>query len=209
MFGRVEDGKCARCDHATDSCTECKCGTGTDCVPAEECTKACKPKGPRYECSWNTANPQCVQNDAGTLSKEQCGQECHPAAYGKCDYENNKCLHCTPGADDKDCVYLMSYCQAAQKEGRCEAETLSGLFRTIEANIPFDHGEFDIQFKGGKMYIQDYTTMKEAMEVGDVKKTGSAEHGGVLFEVTNWKSDPKIWPHTHMYGMYELSYGEQ
>jgi len=47
------------------------------------------------------------------------------------------------------------------------------------------------------------------MEVGDVKKTGNAERGGVLFEVTNLKPDPKIWPHDKMYGMFELSYGEQ
>lgn len=159
-------------------------------------------------CNWNTANPQCVQDDSGTLSKDQCDQECHPAAYGKCDYKKNTCLSCTPGADDKDCIYLMSYCQVAKTEGRCKEEVLSGLFRTIEANIPYDHGEFDIQFRGGKMFIQDYTTMKEAMEVGDVKKTGTAEKGGVLFEVMNWKSDPKIWPHTHMYGMFEMSYGE-
>lgn len=143
------------------------------------------------------------------MSKDQCTNECKPANYGKCDYENNACVHCTPGADDKDCLYLMSYCNTAKKEGRCKEETLSGLFRTIEANIPYNKGEFDIQFRDGKMFIQDYTTMKVAMEVGDVKKTGNAERGGVLFEVTNWKSDPKIWPHTQMYGMFELSYGEQ
>jgi len=51
--------------------------------------------------------------------------------------------------------------------------------------------------------------MKEAMEVGDVKKTGTAERGGVLFEVMNWKSDPKIWPHDQMYCMFEMSFGEQ
>jgi len=51
--------------------------------------------------------------------------------------------------------------------------------------------------------------MKEPVEIGDVEKTGNAERGGVLFKVTNWKADSKIWPHDQMYGIYELSYGEQ
>jgi len=59
------------------------------------------------------------------------------------------------------------------------------------------------------MFIQDYTTMKEAMEVGDVEKTGNAERGGVLFKVKNWKADPKIWPHEQMYGIFQETYGEQ
>lgn len=41
--------------------------------------------------------------------------------------------------------------------------------------------------------------MTEAVEVGDVKKTGNADYGAVIFEVENWKSDPKIWPHDKMY----------
>jgi len=86
---------------------------------------------------------------------------------------------------------------------------LSGLWRSVDAGLPFAKGEFDIQFRSGKMFIQDYTTMKAAMEVGDVKKTGNAERGGILFEVLNMKADPKIWPHTQMYCMFELSYGEQ
>ena len=47
------------------------------------------------------------------------------------------------------------------------------------------------------------------MEVGDVQKTGNAEKGGVIFKVNNWKADPKIWPHDEMYGIYEMTYGEQ
>jgi len=143
------------------------------------------------------------------MSKDQCTSECKPAVYAKCNYEDNTCTKCTPGADDRDCIYLDSYCKTAKEEGRCEQETLSGLWRSIEANIPYNKGEFDIQFRSGKMFIQDYTTMKEAMEVGDIKKTGNAERGGVIFEVMNWKADPKIWPHTSMYGIYEMSYGEQ
>jgi hypothetical protein len=103
----------------------------------------------------------------------------------------------------------MSYCKTARDEGRCEQEVLSGLWRSLSVGVPFVHGEFDIQFRSGKMFLQDYTTMKEAMEVGDVKKTGNAEKGGVIFEVMNFKSDPKIWPHDHMYGIYEKSFGEQ
>ena len=62
-------------------------------------------------------------------------------------------MPCTPGADDRECVYLMSYCAAAQREGRCKEEVLSGLWRMIESNNGFDHGEFDIEFRGGKMFI--------------------------------------------------------
>jgi hypothetical protein len=47
------------------------------------------------------------------------------------------------------------------------------------------------------------------MEVGDVHKTGNAEKGGVTFEVKNFKSDPKIWPHETMFGIFEETYGEQ
>jgi len=68
------------------------------------------------------------------LEHKECDAECHNAKYGKCDYENNQCVKCTPGADDRDCVYLMSYCHAAQEEGRCKEEVLSGLYRMIEAN---------------------------------------------------------------------------
>ena len=47
----------------------------------------------------------------------------------------------------------MDYCKAAQKEGRCKAQELSGLFRMIEANPDYDKGEFDVLFKDGKMYM--------------------------------------------------------
>jgi len=110
-------------------------------------------------CQWNaTHGPQCKQDDKGNMSHEQCTDECKPANYGKCDYEKNTCVSCTPGADDRDCLYLMSYCETAKTEGRCKEEVLSGLFRSIEANLPFAKGEFDVQFRGGKMFIQDYTT---------------------------------------------------
>jgi hypothetical protein len=50
--------------------------------------------------------------------------------------------------------------------------------------------------------------MVEAMEVGDVKKVKDADKGGVVFEVHNWKSNPKIWPHDQMYGVFLMTYGE-
>jgi len=50
--------------------------------------------------------------------------------------------------------------------------------------------------------------MREAVEVGDVNKTGVADHGGVVFTVSNWTSDPKIWPHDNMFGVFEVSFGE-
>lgn len=77
----------------------------------------------------------------------------------------------------------------------------------IEVNPNYLKGEFDVLFKDGKMHIQDYTKV-ETKELGDVKATGMAEGGGVTFEVTNWKSDPKIWPHDSMFGVYKESFGE-
>ena len=144
------------------------------------------------------------------MSKMQCTDQCRPAAYAKCNFANNTCEKCTPGDDDKDCIYLESYCKTAQEEGRCEQETLSGLWRAIEANIPQYWGEVVIEFKGGKMYIQHQDKDKWApLLMGDVKKTGNAERGGVTFEVMNWKPDPIVWPHDTMYGIYEMSYGEE
>ena len=78
----------------------------------------------------------------------------------------------------------------------------------IEANPNYDKGEFDVLFKDGKMYIQDYETSVEAKDLGTVKATGSAEGGGVTFEVTDWKVEPKIWPHDKLFGVYKKSYGE-
>lgn len=143
--------QCAKCNPDTNTCEDCECGG--ECKPREECEQSCTPKGPKYSCSWNSTHPTCVQDDEGKLTKDECDGECKPAVYGKCDYENNSCKECTPGADDRDCIYLMSYCKTAQKEDRCEQETLSGLWRSIEANIPYNKGEFDIQFRSGKMFI--------------------------------------------------------
>lgn len=137
------------------------CGTGADCVPVDECTKNCggpTPPPPTpgkggWKCNWNATTPMCIEDKDAKMNKTECDAECHNAKYGKCDYLNDKCLPCTPGADDKECVYLMSYCKAAQSEGRCKEETLRGLFRMIETNTGWDHGEFDVEFRGGKMFI--------------------------------------------------------
>ena len=188
--------ECAKCNEDSNTCEDCECGKDGCTMPRHECEEKCLPSGPRYTCDWHETHPKCTEAADGKMSKDQCTSECKPAVYAKCNYSDNTCVKCTPGADDRDCIYLDSYCKTAKEEGRCEQETLSGLWRSIAANIPYIHGEFDIQFRSGKMFIQDYTTMKEAMEVGDIKKTGNAERGGVIFEVMNWKADPKIWPHT-------------
>jgi hypothetical protein len=78
----------------------------------------------------------------------------------------------------------------------------------IEVNPDYDKGEFDVLFKDGKMYIQDYETNVTAKEVGTVKTDGMGEGGGVVFEVDDWKSDPKIWPHDKLFGVTKVSHGE-
>ena len=144
------------------------------------------------------------------MSQEECNDECKPAVYAKCNYSDNTCVKCTPGDHDKDCIYLESYCKTAQEEGRCQQETLTGLWRSIEANIPQYWGEVDIQFQGGKMFIKHQDGEKFApLFVGDIKKTGNAERGGVTFEVMNYKANPITWPHDTMYGIYEMTYGEE
>jgi len=51
-----------------------------------------------------------MQTDEGKMSEAQCEEECKPAVYGKCNYDTNTCDKCTPGEDDRECIYLMSYC---------------------------------------------------------------------------------------------------
>jgi len=173
-------GKCASCDPKTDpdcgqtkiACDqECsiqalsKCGTdgkctpcpegGAGCVPAAACDSTCKPHPPigeLWKCSWSTAVPKCVQDPEGTLNKTQCAQSCEAPAFGKCDFKNNTCVKCNHTADPT-CIQTMDYCHAAQAEGRCKAQELSGLYRMIEANPKYDRGEFDVLFKDGKMYM--------------------------------------------------------
>jgi len=78
----------------------------------------------------------------------------------------------------------------------------------IEVNPKYKKGEFDLMFKDGKLYMQDYDTKVEAKELGTVKTTGSTDAGGVTFEVTGWKADPAIWPFTTLFGVYQEKPGE-
>lgn len=139
------------------------------------------------------------------MSKDQCTLSCADVQYGKCNFGNNTCEYCKHGPDDPKCIYTMDYCKAAQQEGRCKNQTLTGLFRMIEVNPQYEIGEFDILFKDGKMYMQDVEDKVVAKELGDLKVTGQGESGGVIFEVDNWKSDPKIWPHDKLYGVFKKS----
>jgi len=58
------------------------------------------------------------------------------------------------------------------------------------------------------MYMQEFVTKVEAKDLGSVKSTGTADGGGVTFEVTGWKPEPKIWPHDTLFGVYKITYGE-
>jgi hypothetical protein len=78
----------------------------------------------------------------------------------------------------------------------------------IEVNPGYDVGEFDILFKDGKMYMQDYVSKVEAKDLGTVKSTGAAAGGGVAFEVTDWKPEPRIWDKDTLFGAYKTSDGE-
>lgn len=113
MIGLLRDDECARCDQGTHTCHECTCGTGADCMPKADCEDKCTPKGPKYMCTWNATEPKCVEDAEGKLTHDECTDECKPAVYAKCNYEENKCDECTPGADDRDCIYLKSYCDTA------------------------------------------------------------------------------------------------
>jgi hypothetical protein len=102
----------------------------------------------------------------------------------------------------------MDFCKIAQKRGECKKDKLDGLFRMIEVNPGYDVGEFDVLFKEGKMYMQEFVSKLEAKDLGTLKETGAAEGGGVTFEVTDWKPEPKIWGKDKLFGVYKTSHGE-
>jgi len=169
-----------KCNRETGKCESCKDGAG--CIPKASCDDQCK-KGPvenMYNCSWKSSKPQCLQDPKGTMNKTECAQKCEEPAFGKCDTKNNTCVKCNH-TSDPSCLYTMDYCKTAQKEGRCKADELKGLFRMIEVNPSYDKGEFDVLFKDGKMYMQDFVTKVEAKDLGAIKATGTAEGGGVTF----------------------------
>ena len=75
----------------------------------------------------------------------------------------------------------------------------------IESQLGYTKGEYDVQFSGGKMYIQSYGTSKLGNGFGDITVDDKAQ----TFHVDNWVGDDKIWPHDHMYGVYKQIDGEQ
>lgn len=204
MIGKIDSNnvlsqaeKCAKCDDG--KCTECDCNTGGTCVDASKCTPdSCAPSKDKYSCNWSASPPQCVIDPNGQLDKPSCTEECHSAQYGKCNFDTNKCEVCTPGGDP-DCLYLMTYCAAIQKEGKCTREAFTGLYRMIQSRIGYESGEYDVEFKGGKMYIQSYKTAKTGNGFGEIKVDVKTQ----TFTVSNWVGDDKIWPKDKMYGVYK------
>lgn len=85
---------------------------------------------------------------------------------------------------------------------------MNGLYRMIEVNPGYDVGEFDVMFKDDKMLMQEFVSKIEAKDLGTVSPTGSAEGGGVTFEVKDWKPEPKIWGKDKLFGVYKTSFGE-
>jgi len=58
------------------------------------------------------------------------------------------------------------------------------------------------------MYMQYFTTKVETKELGDVKQDGVTDEGMVMFTVTNFKSDPNIWPFDTLHGVYQETFGQ-
>jgi len=199
----------SKCNHDTGKCEKCSDG-GTGCVPTKACEETCQvgPTKSMYKCNWSAEHPTCIEDKMATMNKTECAQTCQEVSFGKCDFKNNTCVKCNHTAGDKDCLYTMDFCKIAQKEGKCQAQNLTGLFRMIEVNPSYTVGEFDVEFKDGKMYMQDFVNKLEAKDLGSFKATGAAEGGGVAFEVHDWKPEPKIWDKDMLFGAYKTSDGE-
>lgn len=101
----------------------------------------------------------------------------------------------------------MSYCAEIQKEGKCTREAFTGLYRMIESRIGYEQGEYDVEIKGGKIWIQSYKTKGKVTThgVGTIKVDVKAQ----TFAVLNWEGNVKFWPHAKMYGAYKQEDGEQ
>lgn len=56
--------------------------------------------------------------------------------------------------------------------------------------------------------MQFFDTKVETKELGDLKTTGVTDDGMILFEVQNWKSDPKIWPFDTLHGVAKQAFGQ-
>lgn len=198
----------SKCNSDTGKCEKCEDG-GTGCVPTAGCEETCsiKPHENPYKCNWQSGHPTCMQDPDGTMNKTECAQTCEEPSFGKCDFKNNTCVKCDH-TKDKECIQTMDFCKIAQERGDCKAQKLNGLFRMIEVNPNYDVGEFDVMFKDGKMYMQEFVTKVDAKDLGTISHTGSAEGGAVTFEVDDWKPEPKIWNHDKLFGAYKTSKGE-
>jgi len=62
-----------------------------------------------------------------------------------------------------------------------QGRRIEGSLQNDRVNPSYDKGEFDVLFKDGKMYMQDFVTKVEAKDLGAIKATGTAEGGGVTF----------------------------
>lgn len=93
----------SQCDKDTGKCMPCKSGAG--CVPDAACENTCSHiKKDKYRCSWNTTQPTCVQDEKGSMTKEECATSCETVKFGKCNFDNNTCVNCTRSASDPDCI---------------------------------------------------------------------------------------------------------
>jgi len=196
-------GKC-------DKCEDDKPTAG--CVNTAACEATCKPHKPtdgKYECKWDGqgGKPQCVESKTSDKTKTECEQTCMNPSFAKCNFQNNTCEKCDH-TKDKDCLQTMDYCKTEQKLGRCKAQKLNGLYRMIAVQPDYKVGEFDVLFKEGKMYMQDFVAKVEAKDLGTIAHTGAADGGGVTFEVQGWKPEPKIWEKDKLFGVYKTTYGD-
>lgn len=141
------------------------------------------------------------------MAKDKCEQNCKGVQFAKCDFKNNTCVNCTPGKDTK-CIQTAAYCEQAKAAGRCKVNQLDGLYRQIEVNKKYKKGEYDLLFKDKKIHMQFFDTKVETKELGDVKTDGITDDGMVMFTVTNFKSDPNIWPFDTLHGVYKETFGQ-
>jgi len=61
-------------------------------------------------------------------------------------------------------------------------------------------------FKDGMMslsMINDAGDKYQSVDVGTFKTTGTGTDGGTIFELSDIKADPKVWPATFTHGIYK------
>jgi hypothetical protein len=69
----------------------------------------------------------------------------------------------------------------------------------IESRIGYESGEYDVEFKEGKMYMQRFGTEKTGNGFGEIMVNVKTQ----TFVMSNWVGDAKFWPHAKMYGVYK------